>query len=108
MSFTLKIDKALRCSVSGVDYGPMTLHEVLGRHDQPRSLVCKVDGHKGWSGRGQQTYYPAHFLIFDVDKVILPGLYSVGTNPDRFDIRGGPSQRAMNLAKEIASAAVHP
>lgn len=97
----LRIDSGLRAVTYGVDYGPMKVHDIQGPLDEPRLIVCKVDGHKAWSGRGQQTYRATRFIVFQVlEQPVSPFRSFYVEEMFSFDLKG-PTQPAMTLAKKI-------
>lgn len=50
-----------KADIAGIDYGPLTVHEVNGN-----AIVLKVAPHSSWSGRGQQTYNSPRLLVFSI------------------------------------------
>lgn len=46
--------------LAGVDQPAATIHA-----QSPNTVVLKVPGHKRWSARGEQTYEPASFQVFE-------------------------------------------
>lgn len=62
--FTVHVYPDGKVDMVGLDLGgKATLMAIKGD-----TLMVKIDGHTGWSGRGQRDYYPARIAVYEVER----------------------------------------
>jgi len=55
-------DEGRKARIAGIDQPTATVHKGT---PTSRVVVLKVPGHSYWSGRGEQSYAPAEFQVYE-------------------------------------------